>query len=1057
MSAMRKKVFLFLLFIIMAGITAFFYVNNFLLPIKGKQFLIHKAEKFLQRKVSVGEITFNPTDGIIITNFIIYAKDSATNKILEIKKATVSFLVIPFFHKNAIIIPSFYINGLKLKLVKNKDGWNLEDILQRKSEQAGSKYTILIRKISIKNSSLDLVDYTKLSPLSVSIKNISLNTILSLDRNVYFNIKGDIPKDKAIIRINGKYNIADRNIDIHTALSNIYIAQYIYFLPKTDIVRIQKGILSSADMDLSYMPGRFVIDANATCTNTRMLLGKRLNITGQIKITGAHIVSGERGIIVTGEAALPRAQLSITKKLNLKGNIHLRLDSFHIRKNTATILGILDINQAKLALSKDKFFSGDLKVSNISIVEKNGKHNVSGNISLKNAIIQWGEKYFIKGDINAQQNKITLFGKNINISSSIQANNAFISIDNKLRLSANILANNVYLSFFDKKLSLKAKGLQLNNTKLITNNIQFTGNPKINIFFQHNPNPKITKTNKYSGRIYLSNANIQGLPIVKKADMIQGVITLEENKINIDEITLHILGSNARLSAEITDLANPYINASAELKDISLRHVQNTILEITKTTNEKKYTDSIFNNINISGKADIKLKYNGLIKSPANANTEANVILKNAIINASFLPSNITQIYGQINYTKETLIAKDIKCLFKNTKYTLNSKLENFSIPNIEAKLISKDLNLFTNIKPRRKFIKINTLNVKYKHSTFNVQGDIRLTKYSSPELDIKTNFNLNSNDIKKASKKLGQWLNKADVNGNIYGNGLFKGSIKDWKNWQTAFNIQSDFLSIMGYPFKNIIINYAQRDKRIDKINILSNIYNGALSGSSSIDLSQKNLPANIIIKLEGMDIEKFCKGQNLKRDDLKGKLSVLANLHLPITDLQAVSGKATISITNGFLGKIKIIKGVLATINNIPGYIGKILSIFTNEQIKTISKEYTNYITGIDGEFLIKDREIYTDNLRLLGSIYDLKVAGIIDFDKHIKLTAYPDYQRFLNKSKYATEFIGTPVYVEITGDIDNPKFKPIINPTQPLEKAVGTTLDIFKGVGDILQDIF
>ncbi len=1060
MSVMRKKIFLFiLLFTIMAGITAFFYVNNFLLPIKGKQFLIQKAEKLLQRKVSVGEISFNLTEGIIITNFIVYARDSAINKILEIKKASVSFLVIPFFHKNTVIIPSFSINGLKLKLDKNKNTWNLEDILQRKSNQSSSKYTILIRKISIKNSSIDLTDYTASNPLSVSIKNISLNAILSLDRNVYFNIKGEIPKDKARIHINGKYNLVDKNTNIHTDLSNIYIAKYIKFFPKTNMVKIQKGMLSSGDMDLLYMPGRFVIDANATCINTKMLLGGLLNITGQIKISGAHIVSGKKGIIVTGEAVLPKAQLSITTGLKLKGNIHLRLDSFHIGENIATILGVLDINQAKLALSKDKFFSGDLEVSNISIVQKNGKHNISGDISLKNAIIHWGEKYVIKGDIRARKNKITLFGQNVSIISSIQANNAFFSVNNKLRLSANITADNASLSFFDKKLSLKAKGLQLNNAKLLTNNIQFTGNPKIDIFFQHNPNPKTTKTNKYSGRMYLYNATIQGIPIVKKADMIQGVITLEENKINMDEITLHILESNARLSAEITDLSNPYIKASAELKDISLRHTQDTISEIIKNINEKKYTDSIFNNINISGKADIKLKYNGLIKLPANANTEANVILKNAIIKGAFLPSNITQIYGEINYTKDTLLAKNIKCLFKNTEYELNGKLENFSIPNIEAKIISKDLNLSANIKPRRKFIRINTLDVKYGHSTISLQGDIKLTKskYSFPELDIKTSFNLNSKDLKETSKQLRRWLNKAKVNGNIYGNGLFKGNIKDWKNWQTAFNIQSDFLSIIGYPFKNITINYAQRDKRVDKINILSNIYGGNLSANASVDLSQKNLPANVMIKLEGMDIEKFCKGQHLKKDNLKGKLSAFANLHIPVTNIQAVNGNVMVSITDGFLGKIRIIEGILAAINNIPGYLGKVISVFANEQIQTISNEYTNYITGIDGEFLIKDQEIYTDNLRLLGSIYDLKVAGIIDFNKHIKLTAYPDYQRFMDKSKYATEFMGTPVYVEITGNIDNPKFKPIINPTQPLEKAIGTTLEIFKGVGDILQDIF
>jgi len=321
----------------------------------------------------------------------------------------------------------------------------------------------------------------------------------------------------------------------------------------------------------------------------------------------------------------------------------------------------------------------------------------------------------------------------------------------------------------------------------------------------------------------------------------------------------------------------------------------------------------------------------------------------------------------------------------------------------------------------------------------------------------LRGNFAIDTKDIDRLPTDIRDRFAKLNLIGVIYGSELFfKGSLDKWKEWDLTFKASAPNFRIYDYPFKNVLWSYQQRDHNISTCDVTASIYDGNLSIKSNTSLLSKDMPARITAILGSLDLEQLRKDKKLKMMDLKGKLTINSSLVVPLGNPDKTTGEGSFATKDGYIGEIAIIKGVLSAINKVPGALGAILDDFTRIPTDKISQETSNHITDVSGDFQIGNKIMTSDDIVLFGSLYDLIIRGSIDFQMNVTAIVSPDYTRFAGNNRLPTEFIGSPIQVSITGTVQNPSFKPIVNPKKTLKSVVDAPIEVLKGVGDIFGDL-
>lgn len=1067
MFKIRKRVLVAILAVVLffIGITA--YVNLILIPIQLRQLLISKAEETLGRKVSLEDIHFSFARGLILRGIRIAEADNPDSTMLKTDELALNFVLINFFVKKQIIIPSIRISGLEAHLSRSVTGqWNIADLLNKPaSTQSNEKngWNVLVRKIILEKSSLQLRDSSTQPTLEESIQDITAEAAISLKPGIQFTLSLNIPSEQTSLTLKGNYLLKDKELFSEISLKSLALDKYVSLLPPSINGIYQKGRIEHLDITVEHSPTQQSIQGNVETKNVQIKFNEN-TVAGDLKITGGSLEISNSGLSGKGQINAQNLQASLSQDQSISGNLNAEITSFnlqgpslafqgnlafqdgHWKKSDGSSLsgdflfdkisftgepkaytgnGQLTAKNLNAKIIPDKSATGTLSINNLSIENKDDAWNINGDAQLASASIKIADQYSFEGDLLLPKTKILYTPSQITVNGQPEWQNASANFGSNRSYKGSIKLAAISAVSDGHEWIIKTNG-RLNTDTLIFDNTKFTGSPDFNLSLSANQE---NNTLNYSGDITFHNAALDGIPTLNQINSIQGKITFSPNHLETDQLKLTTQNTQLLVKGYIDDFLKPRGDLEISTENIVLNEILASFPEIASKIN---YT--------IEGGAAVRANYRGLLADPQKAEISAAVDLKNTSISGGNIPGDgIKNMTGLVHYDKDLASWKNLSGNFAGKNYTLNGQISNFSKPVLETSLTSDGVNITTQLNILNKAFQIISLKGQYLQSTFDIKGDVRLQDASGPRLDLRLSSQLNLEDLKNFPQ-LKEKITPIDPKGSLEISGLFRGIPNEWRDWQVVLDVKSPKVSLYKYPLDNLSIHLEQRDKFISQFTLISNIYSGALDIKGSADLSDPLVAVDGKLLLQNLNLSQLAKDQSLKIQDLQGDLSLAVNLKGPALDQKAWEGGGAATISNGYLGQWGLLKGIFGTLMII-------------DEFKTV------YVTDASVNFLIRDRKISTENLLLNSKIATLTGRGWVDFDQNLHFDISPTLSEIVlaqseSLKKNATAFLSQAANVQCSGTLTQPDCKLENTPFKILE----TTTDILKeGVQGILQEIF
>src|SRR3989339_373966 len=186
-----KKISVILLSLLVLISCAIIYLNKVVLPVKIKALIIEAVEKQTGKRASLESVRFNLFKGLVLSGLNLY---DGQQKLIGIKEASCSFLILPILKEKKIIIPSLKIKEPYLYLERRLDNtFNLLDLIPKKTSPEGKQqFNFIVSGIRVLNGRVDFQDNAVSPAFSKSLDQITLNLSLSLPAGLRFNLKAKI-------------------------------------------------------------------------------------------------------------------------------------------------------------------------------------------------------------------------------------------------------------------------------------------------------------------------------------------------------------------------------------------------------------------------------------------------------------------------------------------------------------------------------------------------------------------------------------------------------------------------------------------------------------------------------------------------------------------------------------------------------------------------------------------------------------------------------------------------------------------------------------------------
>ncbi len=523
------------------------------------------------------------------------------------------------------------------------------------------------------------------------------------------------------------------------------------------------------------------------------------------------------------------------------------------------------------------------------------------------------------------------------------------------------------------------------------------------------------RTFDYKANIKFIQANLNGIQYIEKVNNISGVIGLAKDKLWTDSLKLQALDSGFTLKGTVDNFANPYLKLNFKSDQLDLEKM----LVILPHKPE---------GLNLNGIAAADINIEGYLGRPP-LDTKATLQISDAKLQAALLKEPVNNIKGEVDFTRDTIDWLNLTFNYLNVAYTSTGKLVNFQAPEINFGLISKDVDLKSDIKIKDKIIRIITFKGQYVNSKFDVEGAIDTQDNTNPALDLLVNLNLNPSDaFVFLPPALSENLKKIKLDGILNIKGALNGKAKDYRNWNLSFKTASDTFSVYNLKFTNLAFNLDLKDGLINIDRLTASGYSGLINLNFISDLKPGVPTYSLKLNSSDVDLAKLKLDTGLKDQDIGGLLNISADLNGNFNDLASLKGNGLLSIKDGKLWQFNLFKG-LGELFLLPDYE------------KIMFKEAL-------GEFSIQDKSISTENLKLTSDQLNLDCKGKLGFDGTLDFTFYTEANKNLIRDsadirKFTTAILGglsNALTIKVSGTIQKPKYK-----------IVPAALDLIKNIKD------
>ncbi len=448
-----------------------------------------------------------------------------------------------------------------------------------------------------------------------------------------------------------------------------------------------------------------------------------------------------------------------------------------------------------------------------------------------------------------------------------------------------------------------------------------------------------TKKLAFSGGCDIRQGQMGGLEFVGEVKNLQGRLVFNEQSLAGENMEAELFGFPFKFRVAVKDFGKPALDINTDLD-----------LSIVPGLAKDKFNLSLIKSA--SGKAGLLVR---IFPNEQGAwQAQGGLVITGAAFKLDKVEAPIESLSGQLKFSSQGLSWSNAQFKYQGINYQSSGTLSDFALPAIKLKLETPQLSLAADLVLSGQKVRFSRFKGSYLNSQFSISGDIDRVDPEKPQVELAGRVNLDLNDLEGLLQKIYPAVKACKPRGKLEAQFSLSGEITDFKNCAVQAKLSSDSLSLYGLQAQNLLLDYLQ-EKRIARVtNCNMAFYDGVIAASAALNLNAEQPVYHVDLSASGVRLEKLKMDTNSKTKEIAGIFSGQLKLNGRGNDLAQAEGSGSITIEQGKLGGLNLLKG-----------LGSLL----------LSKDLGNIeFTGASCDFSIKDKFISSDDFKLTSSIVNL-----------------------------------------------------------------------------------
>jgi uncharacterized protein involved in outer membrane biogenesis len=389
------------------------------------------------------------------------------------------------------------------------------------------------------------------------------------------------------------------------------------------------------------------------------------------------------------------------------------------------------------------------------------------------------------------------------------------------------------------------------------------------------------------------------------------------------------------------------------------------------------------------------------------------LVLSNAEISGIDPVGKISAISGTIDFDNEGISAPKLSVRALGRELDIALKVSDFSSPRVNLSADSgKDISLKTEFSRQGKLLNLSVLSGHYYGCAFSLSGNIELA--DNLNSDLSGTLGLDLAGLEPIFKPASAYLRKAQPAGKIDIRFSLSGDLRNFKQCVLRAAASSGQIRAYGLRATDLSADYLQEAGIIHLDGLKMFLYGGSFTASGSLNLNSQNLPYWVSADLAGVKLEELKMDTPARDKAIAGLLQAEAKINGFAEEAAKINGAGRVFISEGKIWELNLFQG-----------LGKLL----------FAQDFANIVFH-DGsaDFVIADKAVSSDNIRLKGDFVNLSGQCRIGFDGSLDASAsvevadenVPLKGNFKDVTTAIVGQAGRFGTIQISGTLKEPKYK-------------------------------
>lgn len=1076
---MKRKLLTIFLILLLLFVLAYYYINAVFLPLQLKQIITDKAQDFLHRKLTVKEITYNPLKGIVITDLTIFRQDDPQLPFVHFDEAHFNVLLPAVLKNKQIVIPSVVVEKPYVHIVQDQHRvWSFADLLQKRQASTARKspFSVLVGGVHINQGKIQLTYPADGRIVTEVLEDINLKSKISLSQGIQFEFNTKFTDPASRIKINGHYNPVNKNADARLALQNINAGRYYRLFAFSDRFDLKEAFIEQADLRLQMKNQQPDVQGAMTLrADVDILTGLHKHIQGQFMLDDVHLFKQDGNLLVNLGLAARQANIDVADKYFIKGDMQAKEIAAIWDGDKLDLKGQLSAQNAGVTFPSERKLQGNLEAKTFEIIFRYPLFHLNGSFDIEHPVftaapdIHLQGKHFSVKDISFDRNDetISLTTGALGLSDAkLTANDqvtaegqitapqlTYTRKDQTAEINADIQLAQAQLTFPGAKTLTGTFTTQESALTLRDNGFNFIGTingqaasfklgdqqwqaiPQLHLTLQRSQGETLggTSTLGYKAVLSLSEGSATGVPHLNELHNVSGQITFIPDEAQINLLKLTALNTPAELTGQVTNFKRPFVEMKASSSTADLKALGEFFAPYLE-----KYQ------IIPDGKAALRLSYTGAANAPADAKITVNAKLNNAGLSGKKLPAPLENISGDIYYTGDSVIWKDLALTFQKKRYFSAGEIRNFKNPLIKGDLSTNGIKLSADLEAVDRHVTIKAMTGILYNSPFTLTGEVQLKPDEAPWWNATGHIDLAVTDLSHINAAWEEKLKNIKPKGQLATDISYQGKLTDWPAAVITAVAKSDQLFLNNYRFSAVTMEFTQGKEDFGRFKLDTNFYDGGVAMTALTNPQNDGLSFQLTGQLQNLNLSKLRKDAPWKDREISGFVSADLKLGGLLANPGSFSGSGKITVEQGYLMEVELLKGLW----------GALSSTVLIPEMRAIP------FTDASANFEIADKKVRTRDLTLQSQPMDVVFDGWVDFDQNVNFDVQAKVKETeilrsnaLDIQKGATAILAGAsdlFLIKVTGPLSKPNFsglKPAAG--KILERATGAVLDNVKSI--------